>query len=110
MTVRVETVAIGPHYCAVFRTAGKPDEFLVDADGKPQRFATASLALRHGRKAVAATKTAPTPEADPFGIRTWRAERDADLKAERERVFGTSGPVTLERGGRTVVIERRRRR
>ncbi|MGS1095855.1 hypothetical protein ACVCNR_14855 [Aquamicrobium terrae] len=112
MTVRVSTMAFGDRYCAVFHAPGRPDEFLVDEAGKPKKFATATEALRQGRKALAPhTQSGPIHAgADPFGIRAWRSQKDEALKAERERVFGTSGPASIERAGRTIVIERRRRR
>lgn len=112
MTVRVSTMAFGDLYCAVFHAPGRPDEFLVGDDGKPKKFTTATEALRQGRKALApASQLAPIHvDADPFGIRAWRSQKDEALKAERERVFGTSGPASIERAGRTIVIERRRRR
>ena len=112
MTVRVSTMAFGDRYCAVFPASDRPDEFLVDDAGKPRKFATASEALRQGRKALApANQPAPIHvDADPFGIRAWRSQKDDALQAERERVFGTSGPASIDRDGRTIVIERRRRR
>ena len=112
MTERVETVAFADHYCVVFRRDGQPDEFLVDEKGRPQKFATASVALRQGRKALAKNQ-APSPTAedrDEFGTRAWRAAKDAELKAERDRVFGVRPTSTIERNGRTVIIERKRRR
>lgn len=112
MSVRVEIVVLGDDYCAVFRRPGQPDEFLVDERGRPQRFASASVALRQGRKAmVIADAPAIAPAvADVLGIRAWRAAKDADLKAERDRVFGTSAPASIKRDGRTILIQRKRRR
>lgn len=112
MTVRVSTMAFGDRYCAVFHAPGRPDEFLVDDAGKPRKFATASEALRHGRKALSISHHPAQnhADADPFGIRAWRSQKDEALRAERERIFGTSGPASIDRDGRTIVIERRRRR
>ncbi len=112
MTVRVSTMAFGDRYCAVFHAPGKPDQFLVDDAGKPQKFATPTEALRHGRKALSISQQPAQNhvDADPLGIRAWRSQKDEALKAERERVFGTTGPAAIERDGRTIVIERRRRR
>lgn len=112
MNVRVDVVALGDHYCAVFRRPGEPDKFLVDDRGRPQRFASASVAMRQGRKALAienAPAMAPT-DSDILGARSWRATKDAELAAELERVFGPEKRKTIERGGRTVIIERRRLR
>lgn len=109
MSARVEIVILGDDYCAVFRRPGQPDEFLVDERGRPQRFASASVALRQGRKAmVIADASAIAP--DVLGIRAWRAAKNADLKAERDRVFGTSAPASIERDGRTITVQRKRRR
>jgi len=112
MSVRVDIVILGDDYCAIFRRPGEPDEFLVDERGRPQRFASASVALRQGRKALTISSTpaiAPTV-ADVLGIRAWRAAKDADLKAERDRVFGTSAPASIERNGRSITVQRKRRR
>lgn len=111
MILRVETIAIGDRYCAVFRRPGQPDELLVDELGRPQKFATASIALRQGRKAVAIEKVPAIAPADDdvLGVRSWRAEKDAELAAERERVFGPDKRKSIERGGRTVVVIERRR-
>lgn len=112
MNVRVDVVALGDEYCAVFRRPGQPDEFLVDERGRPQKFASASVAMRQGRKAIAIENPpamAPSDE-DFLGARSWRAGKDAELAAERERVFGADKRKTIERGGRTVIIERRRLR
>lgn len=111
MNVSVDVVALGDDYCAVFRRPGKPDEFLVDDRGRPQKFASASAAMRNGRKALAGEAAAATPARDDeLGVRGWRAAKDAELAAERERVFGPDKRKTIERGGRTVIIERRRLR
>lgn len=112
MSVRIEIVTLGDHYCAVFRRPGKPDEFLVDERGRPQRFASASVALRQGRKALVITDAPAIVPAvdDVLGIRAWRAAKNADLKAERDRVFGTSAPASIERNGRTIMVQRKRRR
>lgn len=112
MSVRVDVVILGNDYCAVFRRKGQPDEFLVDSAGRPQKFATASLALRQGRKAAAAVKAPPiAPELpDLLGAKVWRAQKDAEIAAERQRVFGPSRPSVLDVGGKTVVVERKRRR
>lgn len=112
MTVRVDVVALGDRYCAIFRRPGQPDEFLVDELGRPQKFASASVALRQGRKKIGVERTPATVPADDdvIGVRAWRAAKDQELAAEQERVFGPEKRKTIERGGRTVVIERRRTR
>lgn len=112
MSVRVSTMPFGDCYCAVFHAPGRPDEFLVDEAGKPKKFATATEALRQGRKALAPANQSGVihADADPFGIRAWRSQKDEALRSERERVFGKSGPASIDRDGRTIVIERRRRR
>lgn len=112
VNVRVDVVALGDEYCAIFRRPGRPDEFLVDDRGRPQKFASASVAIRQGRKSLVvadAPAVAPTDD-DVLGIRSWRADKDAELAAERERVFGQDKPKSIERGGRTVIIECRRLR
>lgn len=112
MSARVEIVILGDDYCAVFRRPGQPDEFLADERGRPRRFASASVALRQGRKAlgIAAAPTIAPAVDDVLGIRAWRAAKDADLKAERDRVFGTSVPASIERNGRTITAQMKRRR
>lgn len=110
--VYVIVLTLGEDHCAIFRRPGQPDEFLVDKDGRPQRFASASVALRQGRKALAVADAPPTVSAgeDILGIRAWRAAKDTVLQEERDRVFGAASLATIERNGRTITIQRRKRR
>ncbi len=118
MSVRVDVITLGGSYCAVFRRAGEPDELHVDEAGKPLRFATASLALRAGRKAASASDPGTIRAERGDGLLSaWRKDKAAAIVAERTRVFsgfdaGASDEEAgiIVSGSRIVAVERRKRR
>ncbi|MBE1208130.1 hypothetical protein [Aminobacter carboxidus] len=108
--LRVEAIGFPGYYCAVYRRDGIPDRLLDGADGRPEQFPSAWAAVQAGKAALVQRRDADAPfvGADPLGVETWLADRDAAIAAERHKVFGPDQP--RDRGGRTFVVERRRRR
>ncbi|TPL40676.1 hypothetical protein [Mesorhizobium sp. B2-4-6] len=100
---RVEAIAIGSHYVAAYRRTGQPDQLLDGADGKPQRFASASDAIRAARGALVFRRPAEIV-GDILG-----ADRHHEVRAAREveLQLDTFGGVVID--GRVVPVEVRRK-
>ncbi len=106
--VRVEAMPLNGGYVAVFRSAAAQDEILDGADGRPRIFATAGEARHEGHLALDARTASTATQPDPLRISEWREARARQIEEERRRVFGDDDGV-LTRGGREIVVERRRR-
>ncbi|CAM5657515.1 hypothetical protein MAUB1S_11441 [Mycolicibacterium aubagnense] len=93
--IRVESVCIGLHYHAVFRSDGEPDQLLDGPDGKPLKFTSAFDAIMAGKRA-----RQPRAEALAAEALTFRATSNRDLLDERARVFAKLGGASFKQGRR----------
>jgi len=80
--IRVEALSFGSYYVAVFRQDGQSDETLDGPNGKPQRFGSASDAIRAGK-----AKLVPEAKALAAAAKTFRTDRNRGADEERDRVF-----------------------
>ncbi|TPN34779.1 hypothetical protein [Mesorhizobium sp. B1-1-6] len=100
---RIEAIGFGAYYCAAYRRDGAPDVLLDDADGKPQRFASATAAIKAAELALHFRPEQPV-EPDILGAGSFhevRAATEAALQIE------ALGGVVVD--GRVVPVEVRRR-
>lgn len=100
---RIEAISFGAYYCAAYRSEGCPDVLLDGADGKPERFPSATAAVKAAELALHFKPVVPVDEND-LGARQFhevRAAADAALQIE------TLGGVVID--GRVVPVEVRRR-
>ncbi|RUV23457.1 MULTISPECIES: hypothetical protein [unclassified Mesorhizobium] len=84
--IRVEALSFGAYYLAVLRQEGQPDDILDGPDGKPQRFDSASHAIRAGK-----ARLVPEAKALASASKTFGRDRRRELDEERERVFARFG-------------------
>jgi hypothetical protein len=100
---RIEAISFGTYYCAAYRSEGCPDVLLDGADGKPERFPSATAAVKAAEIALHFKPAAPIDE-DVLGAARFhevRAAADAALQIE------TLGGVVID--GRVIPVEVRRR-
>jgi len=100
---RVEAISFGSYYCAAYRRDGHPDILLDDASGKPERFPSATAAVKAAKLARHFKPAAPVDE-DLLGARRFHEVRAA---AEVSLQIETLGGVVVD--GRLVPVEVRRR-
>lgn len=100
---RIEAIGFGAYYCAAYRRDGAPDVLLDDADGRPQRFTSATAAIKAAEIALHFKPAAPTDE-DILGARHFHEARAA---AEVALQIEALGGVVVD--GRIVPVEVRRR-
>lgn len=100
---RIEAIGFGAYYCAAYRRHGAPDVLLDDADGKPQRFASATAAIKAAELALH-FKPAVMIEEDDLGAGRFHEVRAAAAAALE---IETLGGVVVD--GRVVPVEVRKR-
>lgn len=101
--LRIEAIGFGAYYCAAYRRDGCPDVLLDGADGKPQRFASATAAIKAAELALHFRPEQPV-DADVLGARRFHEDRAA---AEAALQIEALGGVVVD--GRIVPVEVRRR-
>ncbi len=101
--LRIEAIGFGAYYCAAYRRDGCPDVLLDDADGRPERFASATAAIKAAELALHFRPDQPI-EADILGARRFHEARAA---AEAALQIEALGGVVVD--GRVVPVEVRRR-
>ncbi|MER8387290.1 hypothetical protein [Mesorhizobium sp. M0968] len=100
---RIEAISFGSYYCAAYRSDGVPDVLLDGADGRPERFASATAAVKAAELALHFKPAEPADE-DILGARSFHEVRAA---AEIALQIETLGGVVVD--GRVVPVEVRRR-
>ncbi|RWO23348.1 hypothetical protein [Mesorhizobium sp.] len=100
---RIEAISFGTYYCAAYRRDGTPDILLDGADGKPERFPSATAAIKAAELALHFRPATPAEE-DVLGARRFHEVRAA---AEVALQIDTLGGVVVD--GRVVPVEVRRR-
>ncbi|TPJ60841.1 hypothetical protein [Mesorhizobium sp. B2-6-1] len=101
--LRVEAIGFGAYYCAAYRRDGAPDILLDGADGKPQRFASATAAVKAAKLALHFRPDQPAAP-DVLGAKRFHEHRAAEQAALQIEALG--GVVV---DGRVVPVEVRRR-
>ncbi|TPM19792.1 hypothetical protein [Mesorhizobium sp. B2-3-6] len=101
--LRVEAIGFGAYYCAAYRRDGAPDILLDGADGKPQRFASATAAVKAAKLALHFRPDQPVAP-DVLGAKRFHEHRAAEQAALQIEALG--GVVV---DGRVVPVEVRRR-
>ncbi|TIM09155.1 hypothetical protein [Mesorhizobium sp.] len=100
---RIEAISFGSYYCAAYRRDGSPDVLLDGADGKPERFPSATAAIKAAELALHFKPATPADE-DILGARRFHEVRAA---AEAALQIDTLGGVVVD--GRVVPVEVRKR-
>ncbi|CAH2399186.1 hypothetical protein [Mesorhizobium ventifaucium] len=101
---RIEAISFGAYYCAAYRRDGAPDVLLDGADGKPERFPSATAAIKAAELALHFKPTTTPADEDLLGARRFHEVRAA---AEAALQIDTLGGVVVE--GRIIPVEVRRR-
>lgn len=101
--LRIEAVGFGAYYCAAYRRDGWPDVLLDGADGKPERFTSATAAIKAAEMALHFKPAVPADE-DILGARRFHEARAA---AEAALQIEALGGVVID--GRVIPVEVRRR-
>jgi hypothetical protein len=93
---------------------GEPLKVIVFKDGV-RRYTSFQAAREAAKEWVAAhlntirADVPPEPD-DPLHVEEWRQRKAEEAERERIATFGAGGPTTIfAKGGRQVVVERRRR-
>lgn len=102
--IRIEAIGFGSYYCAAYRRDGVPDVLLDDADGKPERFASATAAIKAAELALHFSRPVEVSDEDILGARRFHEDRAA---AEAALQIEALGGVVID--GRVVPVEVRRR-
>ncbi|MGE0231413.1 MAG: hypothetical protein AB7O39_03255 [Flavobacteriaceae bacterium] len=82
-------------------------------DGREQTFPTSLEALKAAKEKLRERLNPKIeiehiePDPDPLGIASWRSEKASAAVMERNEAFG---PLAIRRGGKSVPVERKRRR
>ncbi|MER8615989.1 hypothetical protein NKG99_03910 [Mesorhizobium sp. M1409] len=100
---RIEAISFGTYYCAAYRCDGAPDILLDGADGRPERFTSATAAIKAAELALHFKPAIPADE-DILGARQFHEIRAA---AEAALQIEALGGVVVD--GRVVPVEVRRR-
>ncbi|ESY89035.1 hypothetical protein X739_00630 [Mesorhizobium sp. LNHC220B00] len=100
---RIEAISFGAYYCAAYRQDGAPDILLDGADGRPERFASATAAIKAAEMALH-FKPVVLADEDLLGARHHHEVRAA---AEAALQIEALGGVVID--GRVVPVEVRRR-
>lgn len=100
---RIEAISFGTYYCAAYRRDGLPDVLLDGADGRPERFSSATAAIKAAETALHFRPDHPV-EPDLLGARHHHEVRAA---AEAALQIEALGGVVVD--GRVVPVEVRRR-
>lgn len=103
--LRIEPIGFGAYYCAAYRREGYPDVLLDGADGKPERFPSATAAIKAAEMALHfnSPKLEITEE-DLLGAGRFHEIRAA---AEAALQIEALGGVVVD--GRVIPVEVRRR-
>lgn len=105
---------VGDRYRPLFRLFADENWRFVRKGGAPITCDTAGQAIEAAKECVKAilnpvirSEVMEETVSDILGIEEWRRRREADAAEEMSRAF--AGPETvIAKGGRTVVVERRR--
>ncbi|MES0168227.1 hypothetical protein NKJ87_19930 [Mesorhizobium sp. M0027] len=101
--MRIEAIGFGSYYCAAYRRNGCPDVLLDGADGRPERFPSATAAVKAAELALH-FKPAVSADEDVLGALRFHEVRAA---AEVALQINTLGGVVVD--GRVIPVEVRRR-
>lgn len=102
-SLRIEAIGFGAHYCAAYKRDGGPDILLDGADGRPERFPSATAAVKAAELALH-FKPAVLVDEDVLEARRFHEVRAA---AEVALQIDTLGGVVID--GRVVPVEVRKR-
>lgn len=102
-SLRIEAIGFGAYYCAAYRRDGSPDVLLDGADGRPERFPSATAAVKAAELALHFKPAAPAV-GDLLGAKRFHEVRAA---AEAALQIEALGGVVVD--GRVVPVEVRRR-
>lgn len=89
---------------------------MVKRNGAPVECDTAGQALAIAQETVDDITTAPRVLdeaellAEAWGTKDFRPQKDAELTAERENIFGATPSMLFKKGGGTIPVETRRMR
>lgn len=100
---RIEAISFGAYYCAAYRRDGCPDVLLDGADGRPERFPSATAAIKAAELALH-FKPPVVADDDLLGARRFHEVRAA---AEVALQIDTLGGIVVD--GRVIPVEVRRR-
>lgn len=101
---RIEAISFGSYYCAAYRRDGAPDILLDGADGRPERFPSATAAVKAAELALHFKPAVSAADEDVLGARRFHEVRAA---AEVALQIDTLGGVVVD--GRVIPVEVRRR-
>ena len=101
--LRIEAISFGAYYCAAYRQDGAPDVLLDGADGRPERFPSATAAVKAAELAQHFKPVVRTDK-DVLGVSRFHEDRAAAQVALQIEALG--GVVV---DGRVVPVEVRRR-
>ncbi|TIR34554.1 MAG: hypothetical protein E5X35_07525 [Mesorhizobium sp.] len=107
---RIEAISFGAYYCAAYRRDGAPDVLLDGADGKPERFPSATAAIKAAELALHFKAVVPGEGAElTFAKAALGAEQFHERRAAQEAALQIEmlGGVVVD--GRVVPVEVRRR-
>ena len=105
----IDVLFFGTHYCSMYRWDDTENWTILREKGVGRKiFPNATVARTETLRILMARRTIRAErieDADPLGIKSWRAQKSEAIAAERRRVFGEGGQSTIFlRGGRQVEV------